>query len=214
MTTRNRAKNNVNDSGGVTENEDQSKEENADDELEIAGFTGGTPKRRTRVDDWQRARQAYELRLAGMPFYEIADTVGYSTSDSCKTAIENYIRTIGREEKNTLVKLSLERLNWMLMGLWPAIHEGNAHAAQVGLQIITKIHQLEGVEDMNSVQVTIDHQNVPETKVLVIGGSKDEYIAALQQHYGLETGKDQSTLEAIDTVAVEKAAHAVLKNRD
>ncbi|CAM3952805.1 hypothetical protein NONI108955_01170 [Nocardia ninae] len=80
------------------------------------------------------AQQALQLRKAGVAYAKIAEQLGVSeaeTYDLVTAALQ------AREEApETRVRLDLERLDSMLLGLWKRIGQGDPKAVEQGLEVM------------------------------------------------------------------------------
>lgn len=68
----------------------------------------------------QRARDAVELRKAGASYRQIADRLGYKSSASAYSAVRRALEKTLREPTDELREIELQRLDALLVALWPA----------------------------------------------------------------------------------------------
>lgn len=132
----------------------------------------------------ERERKALELRKAGMSLRQIAEAVGYADESGAQRAIVRGLKNITHEPAQELKTLEMERLNAMLLVLWPKIqdpnHEHHFEAFDRALRLMDKIDRLQGLDAPQQVELSgqIAHG------VLMIDGTKETYIEALKAMAG------------------------------
>ena len=126
-----------------------------------------------RIRSKQRQAQALELRKAGATYQAIADQLGYASARSCAESVRSALRTAIHEPAEELRGMEIERLDNMMLVLWPRVMQGDLACMDRALRIQLRIAELAGYD---RVQATVEHQNV-----VIIGGSTEEYVAQLQQ---------------------------------
>lgn len=67
----------------------------------------------------EKQRQALELRKGGVGYRAIADRLGYKSPSSAHEAVETALRRTIQEPADEVRKLELERLDSLLMAMWP-----------------------------------------------------------------------------------------------
>ena len=152
----------------------------------------GTPRKpkttkgqeRQKILAKENQRKALELRKSGATFAQIAQAVGYSDASSCAKAVRKAMTEITQEPAMDLRTLQVERLNHMLLVLWPKVNAGDENAINTGLRIMDKLDRLMGTEAATQVDVNLSHEGA----VLVIDGNKDEYIKQMQRMAGYVDG--------------------------
>ena len=127
---------------------------------------------------WERARKAMELRKAGASYSQIAQQCGYSSPSGAYQAVKRVMARIEQESTNELRKTQYERLNQMLLVMWPRIQSGDEAAISTGLRIMDKMDRLMGTEAPTKVETT------STSAVLVIDGDSEAYIENLKRMAG------------------------------
>lgn len=140
---------------------------------------GPLDKRGTRILAQQKRRQALELRKAGATYEQIAQSVGYHDASAAHKAVMKAFGQVIQEPVSDLKRIQIERLNHMLVVLWPQVNAGDRGAMQTALMVMNKIDALEGTEAAKRVEV--QHGG----GVLVVDGDSDEYQAALKRMAGM-----------------------------
>lgn len=145
-----------------------------------------------RLQALERQRRALELRRAGFDYELIAEAVGYSHPQSASRAVKAAMERIPQEATEDFRVVQMERLNFMLLKLWPGIQRGNRRDIEVGLQVIDKMDRLKGTDAAQEVQ----HHH--DGAVLVVAGATEDYVAGLKkmaQQQGITPGSDVIDVE-------------------
>lgn len=101
---------------------------------------------RTKVEIRERQRQALELRLAGETFQSIAGKLDYKSKHGAYKAVETALREITREPAEAVRQLELQRLDAMLVTLWPQMQRGDLQALAGCLKIGERRAKLLGLD--------------------------------------------------------------------
>lgn len=144
--------------------------------------TAITPNRILAVE---KQRRAMNLRRAGMTWADIAEEVGYSSAAGACRAVRSAIHHTIQETGDEFKTLQLERLNHMLLVLWPKVNAGDERAISVAIGVMDKMDRIKGTEHPSQ----IEHHHQHDGAVLVIEGNTDDYIAgmeAMARQVGLE----------------------------
>jgi hypothetical protein len=155
-----------------------------------------------RLQAREKQRKALELRKAGAPYRVIAEQVGYSDASGARKAVIAAFEEVIQEPAKELRSIQVERLNQMLLVLWPKVQKGDEQSINTALRVMEKMDLLMGTNSPE--EVVHKHEGV-----LVIEGSKDEYIAALVEMAGadpkeIEARPSPSTdLDIIEAEVVE-----------
>lgn len=145
----------------------------------------------SRILVQQKRRQALEMRKAGATYQIIADQVGYADAGGARKAVLKAFGEVIQEPVQELKTLQVERLNHMLLVLWPKVQQGDTSAMNTALSIMNKIDSLMGTDAATQIEVRND------TAVLVVEGDKNDYIAALKKMSGAGIGPDGKNLTAV-----------------
>jgi hypothetical protein len=136
-----------------------------------------------RAGTAQRRRDALSLRAAGASFRQIADSLGISLGQAHADVVSE-LAEVTRPIAEEVLALDLERLDVMQVSLWPAVRAGDVQAVNAVARIVELRQKLVG--NLRSVGVTVNTTPppLPEGAVIMIGGSKSEYIAGLRAARG------------------------------
>jgi len=123
-----------------------------------------------------RAWHAYQLKMAGLSLAEIAERQGFSSPGAVAKAIKDEImsaaREIPKEDRDTILQLEMDRLNFAQSKIWPSVEYGDLKAIETLLKIIQVRSKLQGLDMIDPTSGT--------NTVLVVGGSEADYIERLR----------------------------------
>lgn len=126
---------------------------------------------------------AQQMRIAGASWAQIAEALGYASDKSCE---EHTVRKSGWRDKKRkaedieeLRELELDRLDMLQLVQWRAARQGDPKATDLIIRIMAERRKyMPGLEVART-----DHNeggNVTNNAIF-IGGSEQEYMAALKQ---------------------------------
>src|SRR5207245_4065278 len=95
-----------------------------------------SPTSPRRLSAFQKQMQALDLRTGGASWRKIADAVGYVDGSGAHKAVMAALEKIPVEPGNKVRQIELERLDRMMMGLWPKAVNGDEKATGQCLQIM------------------------------------------------------------------------------
>tara|TARA_Y100000310_G_scaffold80965_2_gene77608 strand:+ start:2237 stop:2737 length:501 start_codon:yes stop_codon:yes gene_type:complete len=140
------------------------------------GKSGLTKPDGAKMRALERQRKALELRKAGATFKSIADQLGYASPDGAYKAVKALLEKTLSEPTKELRTVQYERLNHMILVLWPRVQDGDTAAINSALRIMDKIDMLYGTEEPSKSESTVHHAGS-----IVIDGEKNDYIDALRK---------------------------------
>lgn len=150
----------------------------------------------------EKQRQALELRKAGATYQSIASSLNYADASGARRAVESAIQATIQEPAVEVKTLQIERLNHMLLTLWPKVQQGDERAIDTSLRVMDKIDRLMGTEAAQAIDINVNQTNA----ILVIDGSKDDYLRSLKQMAGIagdgsNANSNMSAMNAIGPAA-------------
>jgi len=86
----------------------------------------------------ERMVEALKLRKAGLGFQRIADELGYKSPSGAHDAVMKALKATLQEPADELRKLELERLDALLLGLWPKASRGDPRSVEVALKAMER----------------------------------------------------------------------------
>lgn len=102
----------------------------------------------------ERARQALELRKAGVSITVIAQQLGYTNASGAYKAVERAILAVLREPAEAVIELELARLDEMLFSIWPRVRAGDVLAVDRALRIMERRAKYLGLDAPKRVDIT------------------------------------------------------------
>jgi len=91
-----------------------------------------------RLKTVERQRQALELRKAGASYRAIAQKLGYKGPAGAYAAVQGAIKLVLSEPAKEVIALELDRLDALLLGLWPEASRGRWLAVDRVLAIMDR----------------------------------------------------------------------------
>lgn len=157
---------------------------------------------KSKLASRERERRSLQLRMAGMTYDDIAQNLGYANRASARAAVLRALQRHTQEPAEELVRLDTERLNAMLLMLWPKVQDPDSEwhfsAIREARAIMADIRSLHGAatrRDESGMNVNI---NIGGDDVLVIAGDKEAYLDGLKK-MAAATGEPLPALMAGDT---------------
>ncbi len=107
-----------------------------------------------RIEAVNKQRQAVELRKAGASFAMIAEQLGYASVSGAFKAVQTALRKTLQAPADEVRNLELERLDTLLLALWPQARQGNQGAIDRVLRIMERRAKLLGLDAPTKVAPT------------------------------------------------------------
>lgn len=108
-----------------------------------------------RISAAEKRRKALQLRKGGASYDAIARQVGYANRGNAHHAVMQELRELPRDDAADVLALEVERLDQLLMALWPAAMKGNVRSAETVIRLMERRAKLQGLDA--PVQATITH---------------------------------------------------------
>lgn len=121
------------------------------------------------IEATERQRQAVELRKAGVGFQVIADKLGYKDHSGAYRAVKAALKKTLQEPADEVRRLELERIDAMLLGVWPRAKSGDDKAIESVLRLMKRRAALLGLDAPVKRDITLH-----------------SYTEAAAQRYGLD----------------------------
>ena len=113
-------------------------------------------RQRPRADALRRVTQAWQLRIAGVAWDDIAAQVGYSNAQNCIRAVRNYAGTLPEPSTVELRHLWRARLE----KLWPIAERdvlaGKPGATRAAVALAQRAAAMDGLDSATRVEVSTD----------------------------------------------------------
>lgn len=124
------------------------------------------------IERTERMAKALELRRQGMGLADIAKELGFKDASGVYYAIQRALKKIIQEPAEAVRKLELERLDKMLLGLWPQATKGQWQAVDRVLSIMERRAKLLGLDAPTKIDITQHIRQVAEE----VGIDPDEAV--------------------------------------
>lgn len=123
-----------------------------------------------------KVQMAYLFKMAGHSLDDIATRLDYPTGAAAGKAIRDAqareASEVPAENRTTLLKLTNDRLDYLLSKVWEQIGYGDLKAIDTALKIITTHVRVNQLDAIDTAQYT--------AQVLVVGGAESSYIERLK----------------------------------
>jgi hypothetical protein len=136
-----------------------------------------------RVRTAERRRQALNLRAAGADFRSIGAALGISVGQAYAD-VQTEMHAVTRESAEQVLAMDLARLDQLQAAVWADARSGDVAAVECVRRIVELRQRLFGNLRCAGVTVNTTLPQPPPGAVLIIGGSKSEYIAGLRAARG------------------------------
>jgi hypothetical protein len=110
-----------------------------------------------RIEAAERRARALELRKAGATYDQIATQLGFANRGGAYRAVATALKEITAEPAEEVRALELERLDAMLLGLWPQARKGSNGAVDRVLRIMERRAKLLGLDQPTRFSVDAEH---------------------------------------------------------
>ena len=132
---------------------------------------------------WERAREAFDLKLEGHSTSGIADILGVKVQVVVDLLAELYgfeAAYLTDQERKTVLATEVARLDKLQTAVWPSAMMGDPKRVDSAVRIILARSKITGLEQADPV--------VQKNLVLVMGEKEEDYIAALRSAGVTEPG--------------------------
>lgn len=127
-----------------------------------------------RIDAAEKRARALDLRKAGATYDQIAQQLGYANRGNAQRAVQTALKEITAEPARDVLTLELERLDAMLLGLWPQARRGNLGAVDRVLRIQERRARLLGLDSPARFSVEAENLGAEITALINALTSNDD----------------------------------------
>jgi hypothetical protein len=141
------------------------------------------PRSRSPERFWERAREAFDLRLEGHSPADIAEILSIKPAEVSQLLTELYGFEAGfltDIERKTALATEVARLDKLQTAVWPSAMMGDPKSVDSAVRIIMARAKITGLEQADPV--------VNKNLVLVMGEKEEDYIKALRNAGVTEPG--------------------------
>jgi hypothetical protein len=132
-----------------------------------------------KADMAERRRKALELRKAGANYEQIATQLKYGNKGNAWRDVRDAIRDIYREPAQDVLRIELQRLDVMLLGLWSKAKAGDTQAIDRVLRIQERRSAYEGLDAPKLLKIELERELSGHLEKLKAGLSPDVYEQVL-----------------------------------
>lgn len=193
------------------------------DDHEVPDLPTGSARGRvssSRIMAKEKQRRAMEMRKAGATFEAIAQALGYASASGAHNAVKNAMNTLIQEPAEDLRTVQYERLNHMLVMLWPKVNSGDERAIAQAQSLMRDMNELMGANLPRKTEVDVSVQGA----IIVADVDSGDYIAAMQKvaagaivHNGMRAigqgEPDDDTVGILDAEVVEESEPVVYEEQ-
>jgi len=131
-----------------------------------------------RIDVDKRRAQMLDLRIEGYSLRAIGEKLGMHHS-SVAEAIESELAELTREPAERLRTVELERMDAMLVGLWPKAKTGDVASVQAALGVMARRAKLLGLDA--PVKTENKHGGSDDGKPIRVAVTPEQALAELRE---------------------------------
>jgi hypothetical protein len=128
------------------------------------------------AERWEKATQAYQLKVGGKLPSEIQEILGLAQIDEVYRLLDERFAYdasyLTSQERSSLLAEELMSLAQLKAAIWPAAMMGDPKSVDSAVKIILAAHKVAGMEQIDPV--------VNKNLVLVMGEKEEDFIAALR----------------------------------
>lgn len=111
-----------------------------------------------QLDALTRQKQALELRMAGVPYADIAERLGYKDGSGAFRAVKTALKRTLQEPADGVREVELARLDKLMFALWP--NRANPGVADRILRIMERRAKLLGLDAPTRTDLTSQGEKV------------------------------------------------------
>lgn len=111
-----------------------------------------------RIEAAEKRKRALQLRKAGVSYDQIAQQVGYANRGNAHKAVMQELRELPKDDAKDVLNLEVERLDQLLMALWPAAMKGHVRSSETVIRLMERRSKLLGLDAPGSIQNDDDGQ--------------------------------------------------------
>lgn len=134
--------------------------------------------RERELNALERQRQALELRKAGVPYAKIAEQLQYKDRSSAFRSVQAALKKTLQEPADELRTLELERLDALMLALWPQARSGNQGAVDRVLRIMERRARLLGLDAPTRTDLTTKGKELSQVLVFLPDNGRDDHAPA------------------------------------
>jgi AraC-like DNA-binding protein len=123
---------------------------------DVNGTTPTDP--RTHGDDMRRAQQAWQLRVGGLTWDQVADSCGYANKQNAARAVRRHLGAIPQPDREATWLLWHERLELLWQRALRDVEDGKPGAMRAAVSLAQRVAAMQGLDSPSEHRVTVDRQ--------------------------------------------------------
>jgi len=141
---------------------------------------GESKSSKRRIEAKERQKKALQMRLAGASFDQIAEALGYANRSGAYDAVQRVMKGIPEPEAKLYKKLNIERLNRLLVALWPTATRElpDKDIIAQAIRVIAEMNKLSGAYAPVESKITLDMVRDVARKIAEQEGTTEEMVMA------------------------------------
>ena len=121
-----------------------------------------TPRRKTRADAMQRAAQAWQLRVAGRTWQQIASTLGYSDPANVVRAVREYYGQLPQPDREELRELARARGEVLFEQALVDVLQQRPGAVRAAVAVLQRQAQLDALDRPSKIEISVTDADMRE----------------------------------------------------
>lgn len=113
-----------------------------------------------RVQAYERQKQALALRLAGVPYDQIAEQLGYAGANGAWKAVNSALKRTIQEPADAVREVEIKRLDAALMAVWSQVKQGNLPAVDRFVKLAQRRADLLGLDAPKKTDITSNGNSI------------------------------------------------------
>lgn len=156
-------------------------------QAQIARTLSSVAKANEQARQAELARKAYELRVAGRSWWEIAEELNL-TEAAASTLVHERLRQVAslvdEGSRREMLATELDRLDRLQAAVWTKAMDGDPKSVSAALAVIDRRAKFLGLETDTATTVTAN--------TIVVPGPTADYVAALRSVHAARNAEDAS----------------------
>ncbi|MFJ6652818.1 hypothetical protein ACIQLJ_08495 [Microbacterium sp. NPDC091313] len=152
---------------------------------------------RTRTDAARRAADAWQMRVSGIGWDEIAARLGLHGAPNTHRAVKNYFGSVPQPDRELLRTMARERGEALWRRAFESVEksEGSAAAIRVAVDVLRRQAALDGLDQPTQVEFTPTHDDL------------QRFVATVVAAHGLAAPEEGDPFAIVDAEVVEDESH-------
>lgn len=128
-----------------------------------------------RADAARRAMHAWQLRVGGLPWSEVAEQAGFSNAPNAVRAVRRWAGRLPQLEHAELREIARERGEWLWRHAATDVEDRRPGAVRAAVATLQRQAALDGLDAAHRVQVGVDDAAELEAIVRAIRAARGDF---------------------------------------